>query len=122
VPEFRREVQEQISESPIVNSVAEIEALSKRDGRLSITFPPEAQQALPEAFGLNTEFICFFERSRLDGILDEVRNQVLRWAIALDKAGVRGDGLTFTSSEKEKAHTVFHANHLTIGVVGNVGG
>jgi hypothetical protein len=46
----------------------------------------------------------------------------LRWAIALDKAGVRGDGITFTSADKEKAHTVIRTDTLTIGVVGNVGG
>jgi AbiTii len=119
------DMQEKISEKSIYNSIAEIEALSKRDGRLSLTFPPEAQQLLQDMFQKHTEFRCFFEQTRLDGILDEIRNQVLRWAVALDKAGIRGDGLTFTGAEKEKAHSlVFHADQgtLTIGVVGSVGG
>jgi hypothetical protein len=64
------------------------------------------------------------EKTKLHGILDEIRNRVLRWAVALDKAGIRGDGLTFTGAEKEKAHSmVFHLDkgNLTIGVVGTVG-
>jgi hypothetical protein len=116
------DLQETVSEKAIFESIAEIEVLSKRDGNLATGFPAEAQQVLQEAFQIHTEFLCFLERTRLEGILDEVRNQVLRWAIELDKAGVKGDGLTFTAAEKEKAHTVIHADTLTIGVVGDVGG
>jgi len=84
-------------------------------------FPPETQEILQNAFGHQTEFACFLEQSRFEGILDEIRNQVLRWAMALDKAGVKGDGLFFTNAEKQKAHTmIFHADSgtVTIGVVG----
>ena len=101
--------------------VAELEALRARDGQLAFGFPPECQQLLQDIFCEQTEFICFLERSRIDGILDEIRNRVLRWAIALDKAGVRGSGLTFSAPEREKAHSmVFHADsgNITIGVVG----
>ena len=89
------------------------------------SFPSEPQQELQRFFQRQVEFACFVEKTLLDGILDEVRNEVLRWAIALDKAGIRGDGLSFTGVEKEKAHSmVFHADNgnLNIGVVGNVGG
>jgi hypothetical protein len=103
-------------------SVAELEALRAQDGRLASGFPPECQQLLQNLFQESTEFVRFLERSRIDGILDEIRNRVLRWAIALDKAGVRGNGLTFSAPEKEKAHAiVFHVNGgiVTIGTVGS---
>jgi hypothetical protein len=120
------EMQANISKKFILDSVAELETLSKKDGKLTMNFPPEAQQLLQEwTSSGDTEFVCFLQKARLDGILDEIRNQVLRWAIALDKAGVRGDGLTFTAPEKEKAHSMtFHvdAENFTIGVAGGTGG
>jgi hypothetical protein len=120
------ELQRTISETNITDSVSEIEAFAKRErGSLVMNFPPEAQQALQDATQVETEFTCFLERTRFDGILGEVRNQVLRWAMALDKAGIRGDGLSFTNAEKERAHSmVFHADNgsITIGVVGDVAG
>jgi AbiTii len=119
------DLQEMISRQFVHDSVSEIEALTKRDGHLVHGFPPEAQHLLQNLFQYETEFMCFLERARFDGILGEIRNQVLRWAIALDKAGIRGEGLSFTNAEKEKAHSmVFHADNgsITIGVVGDVAG
>ena len=117
--------QEMVSKQNIAESVAEIESLIKRDGTLIHGFAPEAQRLLQEMFQQEMEFVCFLEKSRFEGILDEIRNKVIRWAIALDRAGIRGDGLSFTGAEKEKAHSiVVHADGgtLNIGVVGNVAG
>ncbi len=118
------DLEEKISKKGIYESIAQIEALSLRNGRLVMTFPSDQQQILQEMFQRNTEYASFMEKTKLHGILDEIRNRVLRWAVALDKAGIRGDGLTFTGAEKEKAHSmVFHLDkgNLTIGVVGTVG-
>jgi hypothetical protein len=106
-------------------SVAAIEALSKKDGKVVFGFSPEQQQLLRHIFKHNAEFTGFIEQTNLDGILDEIRNRVLRWAIALDTAGIRGNGLTFTNPEKEKAHSmIFHADSgsITIGLAGGMGG
>jgi hypothetical protein len=119
------ELQNQLSEQAVYASAAELEGLSKQDGKLRFGFAPELQQLLQTAFQHDSEFACFIERARLDAILDEIRNRVLHWAIALDKAGIRGAGLSFTGEEKERAHhVVFHADsgHISVGVVGNVGG
>ena len=117
--------QETASRKDVTESVAQIEALTKRDGALVQVFPSEAQRVLQQMFQQDTEFTCFLEKSHFEGILDEIRNQVIRWAIALDRAGIRGDGLSFTGAEKEKAHNlVVHADGgtLNIGVIGNVAG
>lgn len=119
------DLQETVSEESIRESVAEIESLCARDGRLAFGFSAEGQKLLQDIFQHNSEFMCFLEKTRLDGILDEIRNRVLRWAIALSNAGVKGEGLTFTGTEKETAHSlVFHADNgsVTIGVVGSVTG
>jgi hypothetical protein len=93
------------------------------EGALTITYPAESQELLREIFGQpHAQFLCVIERARVVSILDQVRNEVLRWAIALDKAGVRGEGLSFSQVEKEKAHgiVVHSAGAITIGNIGDV--
>jgi hypothetical protein len=117
--------QETVSRKHITESVAELEALRKGEGTLVHGFSPEIQQALQQMLQQEMEFTCFLQKSSFDGILDEIQNRVLRWAIALDRAGIRGDGLSFSGVEKEKAHgLVFHVagGTVNIGVGGNVAG
>jgi len=40
-------------------------------------------------------------RASIRGILDAVRNMVLEWTLKLEKDGIMGEGLTFTSEEKD---------------------
>jgi len=117
-------MEKMISERRIDGSVADLEALlSTPKGSLSIMYPAETQQTLRDLFEQpRAQFVCIIERARLASILDRIRNEVLRWAIALDAAGVRGDGLSFSPAEKEKANNVVvqHAGTITIGNIGNV--
>lgn len=39
-------------------------------------------------------------------IPERIKDKVLRWALALESAGVTGDGMTFSLKEKEIAHSV----------------
>lgn len=118
------DVESKITERRLESAVADIEALLSHHGPLTLDFSAEQQQFLQSQTGEpHAEFTCFIESARLAGILDEIRNQVLRWAIALDKAGVRGEGLTFSGAEKEKAHSIIFqqtGGNATIGVLGNV--
>ncbi len=43
--------------------------------------------------------------TQLQGVVDTVRNAVLDWALALEKAGIVGEGFSFDSDEKSKAQT-----------------
>ncbi len=106
------------------SSVADLEALISQDGRIVYNYHAGAQQVLRKMTGEPlADFCCFIERARISALLDEVRNNVLRWAIALDKAGVRGEGLSFSDIEKERAHSiVFQGSSVTIGVLGEAGG
>jgi hypothetical protein len=40
--------------------------------------------------------------------------------MALDKAGVRGDGMTFTPQEKAAAHNIVVQGVMNVGVIGDV--
>ena len=106
--------------------VSEIEALiASGEGELRSGFPAEAVALLQRMFQRKAEFCLVLDRSSLQGVISEIRNQVLRWTIALDKAGVRGVGLSFTDSEKAKAHSmIFNVNSdiFSVGIAGGVGG
>jgi len=51
-------------------------------------------------------------------IVDVVRSTLLDWALKLEQAGVRGDGLSFTANEAEAARSV----NINIGSIGNAVG
>lgn len=50
-----------------------------------------------------TEYYVHTPQHVFVGILDQVRNAVLDWAIGLEKAGILGEGISFTMAEKQKA-------------------
>jgi hypothetical protein len=114
--EFERKVAEQ----PLKQSVAGIEKLISGKGELRWNFPPESQEALQHIFQYETEFTCMSTRASVAAILDEVKNRILRWSMALDRAGVRGDGLTFTQEEKVAAHSIVVHGDMNLGVLGDV--
>lgn len=62
------------------------------------------------------EMVNFIGRGHLVSILDQVRTMVLDWAIELEKAGIRGESMTFKSEEKIAAQS---NPAITIGSVGN---
>src|SRR5437016_860562 len=89
------ELQSKVAEQVIYQSMGEIEELLPGNDDLRCNFAPEAQQLLQQIFRRETEFTCMHSRASLASIPDEVRNRILRWSIELDKAGIKGDGLTF---------------------------
>ncbi|WP_146255469.1 hypothetical protein [Azospirillum sp. TSA6c] len=78
-------------------------------------------------FGVGTELGYMFDlilkvqRPSLINVLEANRNLILEWSAKLESEGVLGEGFSFSSREKERAHTVtkqvFSGN---IGVFGNV--
>jgi AbiTii len=119
------ELEEKVATKYLYDSVAQIEALRNRDGMLAVGFTAEGTRLLQQLAQRNTEFVCELDKTKLDAIIDEIKNRVLRWAIALDKDGIRGEGLTFTSAEVEKAHSMVfqvESGDVNVGVIGDVGG
>ena len=109
-----------VAEQAIHQSVATMEEILAGDGDARINFPPEGQAILQTMFSSNTEFTCFHSKASIAALLDEVRNRILRWSMELDKAGIRGDGLTFTQQEKSAAHSIVVQGAMNVGVIGDV--
>jgi AbiTii-like protein len=96
-----------VSSTQVNSAVRELEALLDRpDGHLGQPFPAGLVEALRKNGFRLTEGMYEIGAPQIERILDSVRGRVLDWAIALENAGVRGDGLTFSVREREAAATV----------------
>jgi hypothetical protein len=114
------DLQASVAEQTVYQSVAEIEELLAANEELRCNFSPEGQHLLQQLFRAETEFTCMHSRASLAAILDEVRSRILRWSMELSKAGIRGDGLTFTQQEKRVAHNIVVEGVMNVGVIGDV--
>ncbi|ALL71680.1 Abort lactococcal phage infection AbiTii (plasmid) [Paraburkholderia caribensis MBA4] len=84
-------------------------------------FDFEQQQILQQLFREQMKFAIRIARSQLEGIYDAVRNLTLDWSLKLEQAGVLGENMTFTLTEKQEAKPVSQQFFIqNAGVVGNV--
>lgn len=97
------ELEEKFSKRKLGQCVAEIESLlagKSNNIGFHIPFSPEQQQLLCKAIGHQIEIILKIPDAGLVGVLDTVRNIILKWALKLEEDGVLGEGMTFSDSEK----------------------
>jgi hypothetical protein len=88
----------------LVSPAGELEA--NPDVGYAFVMQPEVKAHLIQSLEYPTDVRCLLNRSEVLAIPQHVRNIVLDWSLRLDKAGVRGEGLSFSSREKEQAHSV----------------
>ncbi|MBY8317887.1 hypothetical protein KW543_19205 [Vibrio fluvialis] len=77
---------------------------------------------LNQLCGTNARFALFVSRSSILRITSTVRHAILDWAIELDMNGVVGEGISFSTHEKEIAKVTtnnFIFNGDVQGIVGN---
>lgn len=118
-------IHEKISECATGQSVGEIEALlSETDGDLHIPMDRRLVDILNQNMRVPfAEMSVFVNSAQLAGILDKVRTMILDWAIALERAGIRGESMSFKDDEKAIAQSspaiTIGSGGTIIGVVGN---
>lgn len=58
--------------------------------------------------GINEEVALHISKSEIVSILDRVRNLILDWAMELERAGIKGEGVKFTREEEKsaKSHSI----------------
>ncbi|RWC25959.1 MAG: hypothetical protein EOS70_32650 [Mesorhizobium sp.] len=112
-----------VSEARIAQSIATIRDLAEKHqgGLLHLPIPDGQVALLNEMMNFQTaRMVIQIGRGSIIGILNSVRNQVLDWAIEMEKQGVIGDGMSFNDREKEQARTVM--NKFEIGSIGTFAG
>jgi len=105
-----------LSTYPSGSSIAELDNLLDRKGRedeVHMNISPSIRNMLCEDSVLNTQIVFSIDIAAVAGILDAVRNIVLKWTLNLEKEGVLGEGLTFSKEEKEVASRIpQNVNHF----------
>lgn len=118
------ESQTSISSRGISQKIGELEEVAKSDSNSLISpYTPELNETLSKAVEMRTKFALMLSRSAVIGILDAVRNVILDWSLKLEKAGIVGDGLTFSQEDKKKAHeaqTIYQIENID-NFTGNMG-
>lgn len=106
-----------VESTVLFESVPEIEhLLSNNNGTLQKPLPHAASATLSKFFQMNTQFTLIIERSALEGILQDIRQRVLEWALKLEEEGILGDGVKFSDEEKKAAQE--HSSQLNITAPG----
>ena len=115
-----------MSERSVTQAIGELDDLAKTDsGTFEIHYDTETKNKLMKAIGFQTDIKFMIGRGAVTGILDAVRNSILDWALKLEKAGVVGEGISFSKEDKQKAKTAdvtYSIGHIEnfAGALGNV--
>jgi hypothetical protein len=118
------ETEKQCSWCPIGQSLTSLEAsLRKADssGHFTYDYPPQLAAEVQKAMNWHTDVHVEIGFGQLHNIIDQARNLVLKWSLALEKGGVLGEAMTFTAKEKTEAAPITHHYFIqNVGVLGNV--
>lgn len=116
-----REFERSICQFPIRSPVKEIEHLLEGEGEPSIALPGNVAARICRGSDIPVLPVhVFFARNRLVAILDTVRNKLLDWALSLQNAGIRGEGMSFR--DEEKARVSGKGDTYNIGSIGSFAG
>ena len=88
--------------------IDEIEGWCVEDDDIHMQFSPRQADALRAACHTRCTPIRRFTLASIKRILGAVRNQVLNWALRLEKEGILGEGKSFTRKEQLQAQQVTH--------------
>ncbi|GAB1541150.1 hypothetical protein NUACC21_38200 [Scytonema sp. NUACC21] len=91
-----------ISQKYIAQPVSEIEKLVN-DGQdpLVIYFSKNAESNLMQFLGIDLPPSLHISKVSLVGILEAIRDVILRWSLKLEEDGILGEGITFSVKEKQ---------------------
>lgn len=105
----------------VFQPITDVEMLSQQE---QCTYSPPNKYTITNSIG-TTEATNWPQRivispSEFKGVLEAVRNELLQWAINLEKRGIKGENMNFDDKEKQTAgHMTFNIGTVQ-GGVGNI--
>jgi AbiTii len=94
-----------LCECPINQPISELISLVKTEGNeLSMQLPYQLESHILRF--VKTSVKISISKVSVEGVIESVRDIILDWALQLEENGVMGEGMTFSSNEKQIA-----ANH-----------
>ncbi|WP_157661066.1 hypothetical protein [Burkholderia ubonensis] len=110
------------SEARVGQSLGSMEPLlNNGSDHAFLPYPFAAERTLQDMFKEDMKFAIRISTTQIVGILDAVRNVTLDWSLQLEQAGVLGENMSFTLTEKREAQSVTQQFFIqNAGVIGNV--
>ncbi|MBK8817028.1 MAG: hypothetical protein IPN42_16655 [Methylococcaceae bacterium] len=118
------EINNLISNREIGQPISEIESLCSQKELGGILQVPLPQDWITTIFSKSRLYhlgmvpTLIVDKAQLDGILDAVRNEILNWSLELEKQGILGDGMSFSTEEVIMATNI--NIHSFTGILGDV--
>ncbi|WP_186176676.1 AbiTii domain-containing protein [Vibrio jasicida] len=111
----------ELSHRRIPHSVAELEGIIKSNdsGKLMMDYPPEIRDHLMSIMDIPMEPFLVVGVHQIVAVIDSLRNEILNWALELEQKGIKGEGMTFSSNEKQAAENVTYKITNNIGSMQN---
>jgi len=98
------------SRMPTARPIAELESLVQAHPEgLIISYTPEVQVQLMKGAGCPEPPALHVPTHQLIGVLNSVKNIVLEWALRLEKDGIVGQGMSFSTEEKQTASSIHYS-------------
>ncbi len=107
-----------LSKMPIINSISELEALSHCDGNvIRMSVPTKFKNVLMESMDFETDISYESNKLYIIGILDSVKNEMLRWILKLEEEGIVDKENVFSAEQIEQASRI--TNQITNNFYGD---
>ena len=110
-----RKFAELLSTRKISQPIANLEsAIKNTEGNtITLSYPAPIEEEVSKFLQPKTHIALFIDKSQFEGIIDYVRNIVLKWALKLEEDGIKGENMSFSSEEKTKAtNTTYNVNNF----------
>ncbi len=101
-----------------MQTIGEISKLAEQK-TLRGDIPSEFKREMCKQNGVDFDIQLFVSPTSMVGILEAVRNTVLKWALDLEKEGILGEDMSFTCDELKKAESNKYTIINNIGVMNN---
>ncbi|MFI3190984.1 hypothetical protein BCS42_12760 [Crenothrix sp. D3] len=115
IPAFFQDTQmaELFSKRNMSLSIGEIESLTENEAHeLQVSFSPDMESYLIRNTRLQFKPSLIIGKTGIINILETVRNNVLDWALELERQGILGEGMSFSPEEKKLAHQTNITNNI----------
>jgi hypothetical protein len=70
-----------------------------------VSFTPQIEKMLRDSIEFGLQPSLRFGAAQIQGVLDAVRKIILEWSLKLEADGIMGDGMSFSSDEKQRAQS-----------------
>ncbi len=104
-----------VSRIPLKIPIAAIsDAYNESEGTVTLTVPGAVTDFLNKnTDGFPTEYSFYSSKAEMHKIISAVRNKILEWALLLEENGIVGEGIDFSSVEKDVAASSAVINNFT---------